>query len=386
MLQAQWTPRANRKCRSAFALAAVTMLMSVAYADEVRPPMIDQSEFESLFESAISDANKRLAYGAVLALDGAAELTATKGPIHRGSKEPVGSDVPWHIGSISKSVTATLLLQLVSEGVLSLDAPLAEYLEQHAGEMHVDWRAQTLRGLLSHTAGLPANVSQTDLGGNWPDDLTLARKQILERYWTEPLGDRPGDFQYSNLGYVLAGFVAEDVTGKGWEQLVMSRIAEPLGLNTLCFGAPVTDGSPWGHSRFLGFLSAADPNGGGTTDNPAWMAPAGGLHMSLDDLVAWGEAHLRACKGQMPHFLAADLCRTMQTPLSDEYGLGWIIQQLPDSGQKIVWHNGSNTMWYAILVIMPDKDAVLAIAHNSGDAKPVDALARAIIERVMNSR
>lgn len=153
-----------------------------------------------------------------------------------------------------------------------------------------------------------------------------------------------------------------------------THIAEPLGLTTLGFGAPKGASDPRGHRRILGFPKTVQPMGSGA-DNPAWMGPAGTIHMSLADLVAWGQAHMQACKGFRPEFLSQESCRLMQTPEHENYGLGWVLSQ-QDAQDPVVWHNGSNTLWYSLLVMIPEQDLVLAASTNVMDAARIDDLAR----------
>jgi len=199
---------------------------------------------------------------------------------------------------------------------------------------------------------------------------------VLSTVWSKELSNAPGTHIYSNLGYVLAGFVAEEVTGKTWETLIRPEIAGPPGLESLGFGAPVEPGAAWGHRNFILFERPISPDSKGA-DNPPWLGPAGTIHLSLADLVRWGQAHLDACKGELPHFLSAASCQDMQSAVVEDYGLGWVVTNAGD-GASQVWHNGSNSMWYAMLMLLPEQDLVLAATTNVLDAKRIDRLVRDI--------
>lgn len=96
--------------------------------------------------------------------------------------------------------------------------------------------------------------------------------------------------------------------------------------------------------------------------------------MSISDLLAYGRAHLWAFRGALPAFLTQESSRRMQTAVGGDYGLGWVRQQ------ATVWHNGSNTMWYALLMIDPLSDMVLAVAQNAMvRTVQIDALAKEIL-------
>ncbi|SMR82196.1 CubicO group peptidase, beta-lactamase class C family [Aliiroseovarius halocynthiae] len=317
----------------------------------------------------------RYALGVAMGVDGQEPETLTFGPQSRKLDAPVAPDAPWHIGSITKTFTATLVLQLVDRGRLSLDTPIGTYLP-HETDMHADWKNLTLRQLLSHTAGLPPNPPDDTFMVRTAKDLHEVRRQILQGLWTAPIPAGQGSFDYSNTGYVLAGYVLETVTGKGWEHLVQQQIAAPLGLTSLGFGAPTAKGSAWGHRRSL-FRHVPVAALGEVSDNPPWVGPAGTIHMNLRDLARWGQAHLSACQGKMPAFLSMESCLVMQTAATDSYGLGWVLTDSPEG--LLVWHNGSNTAWYANLVLRPSDNRVFVAATNRPDGDPIEDLLRALL-------
>lgn len=285
-------------------------------------------------------------------------------------------DARWHIGSITKSFTATLIMKLVERGQLDLDAPIGKYLRRYNKIMHPDWQALTLRALLTHTAGVPANASRRVLLESIFYEPHRGRRTVLSGLWREPLGGKVGEFNYSNIGYVLVGIIAEEVTNKPWEDLIRTEIAEPLGLDSLGFGAPTGPGDPRGHSSVLGWTKPVSGHDD-YADNPAWMGPAGAIHLSVADLAKWGQLHLRACKGELPNFLSAASCRLMQTPNKDDYGFGWVINP-PNEDGKVIWHNGSNTMWYAMLYLNRTDNTVVAAVTNVAAPRRIDRLAEAV--------
>ena len=322
--------------------------------------------------AAIAADRPGFALGVGVATSGSAPQVHAFGPIHIGSGTNVALGSRWHIGSISKSFTATLVMQQVDKGALSLDAPIATYLPEVASNMDPSWQALTLRQLLSHTAGLPANPGITAMRKRGSDDLHSLREEVLAGLWNKPV--TPGNFAYSNIGYVLAGYVLEVVTGQSWEDLIRRDIAIPLGLSSLGFGAPDGPHDPWGHRNWIIMKRPVDPKDKGS-DNPPWLGPAGTLHMSLTDLTQWGQAHLEACRGERPAFLSQASCMEMQAARQDNYGLGWVIA---DGGR--VWHNGSNTLWYAVLSVSHETDQVIAVTTNVLDTKTVDTLVQKLTQ------
>lgn len=365
------------------AVSSRTLVLSVPplFAASSAMAKNPQDVLDRLFHE-LAASQPKYAMAAAMAFGDQAPHVLVSGNQSLDSDIQVGLSQAWHIGSITKSFTATLIMRLSEHGVLDLDAAISGYLEPYTAGMHVDWQSLTLRQLLRHTGGLPANASILSFLHRDVDDATAARIKALQRLWRKPIGSHDGSYEYSNIGYVLAGLVAEQVTGQPWKELIQNEIAGPLNLETLGFGPPTGPDAPWGHGSFLGFPYSIDPKNPGA-DNPDWMGPAGLMHLSMSDLVRWGQAHLRACAGQQPDFLSPESCVAMRTPGEGDYGLGWIVQSLPGADATVVWHNGSNAKWYAILAMVPEHEFAVAIALNRYDAPAVDAFLRDLIKSVV---
>ncbi len=336
--------------------------------------------FRAAFEQV--SASGVVAMAAGFALGDGAPVVTVAGVRFKGSEQPVTADARWHIGSISKSFTATLLARMAERGEVDFDTGLAELLPEYAAELHPDWRSLTLSEILSHSAGLRANFTIRQMISAAGDDLTGERLARLRAHWGRKLPGKRGRFAYSNLGYVLAGFVAETRAGLSWQELTRRDIAAPLGLASLGFGPLRGDADPWGHKRSFFVSRPVDPSRRGA-DNPAWLGPAGTLHMSLADLLRWGQAHIRACRGEMPDFLSAGACQRLHRPVTEGYALGWAVVRFEGINEPVQAHNGSNTMWVAELAYSAEHDMVLALAMNEARLAKAGAsmqvLARALL-------
>lgn len=281
----------------------------------------------------------------------------------------------WHIGSISKSFTSALIARLIDRGQLSLDAKLGDLL---GPERAKKFSRVTLGNVMSHRAGLPANP----IGPAYSSFLLSADPQPAVRAKVvnvalagEPLSEPGTAFLYSNLGYILLGSILEIKAGKAWEEMVREEILTPLKLTTAGFGPPGVAGTvtqPRGHRGAPGApLAPVDPP---LADNPAVFGPAGTMHMSIADLARWGQEHLRGERGGDGVVKAATF-KLLHTPPAGDYALGWVSQMKGD--QRIVWHNGSNTLWYAIVAFNAASDKGVVLVTNGGiGAQPrLDALA-----------
>lgn len=274
----------------------------------------------------------------------------------------------FHVGSIGKSMSATAIAGLVEDGIMGWDDTLGQRLPDVP--MDAGWREVSLHQLLTHTGSIPrAPIAAMMNSVTEPVRLREVRRETAAILLSKPPTTAPGSaFAYSNEGYMLASVMAEEATGAMWEDIIRTRLKAPLGLASLGFGAPKgeTPGSvPWGHRKIGAVKLAMNP--AANADNPAWMAAAGTMHMTLDDLLIYGRAHLDAGRGD-DALLSVATFERLHTPVMNDYAYGWVVQARDfGSGEEpVIWHNGSNTMWYALLVLLPDRDTLIVIATNDG--------------------
>ena len=189
---------------------------------------------------------------------------------------PVGLDVPWNIGSVTKTFVAVVVLQLAQEGRLDLDAGIAAYLPDLADADRI-----TPRQLLQHTSGLGEYNDQTAVRSDgqraWTPAELIAVAEAAGR-----VGEPGGPFHYSNTNYVVLGEIIRQVTGHSWADEVRTRIVEPLGLTGT--GA-MTDERPVGYTLVDGsFVDAT------TSFSPTIGGAAGGMASTGRDLLRFATA------------------------------------------------------------------------------------------------
>lgn len=296
------------------------------------------------------------------------------GTRRKDAAEKVTADDLWHLGSCTKSMTATLVALLVARGDLAWDTPLGEYLPDLVEDGDPELLEVTLVELLSHRAGLPANP-------DWGLLLTLrsSEKSLVEQraeLTKKALEAGPSHpprttFLYSNTGFVIAGHVAERVTGKSWEELMRALLFEPLGMTNAGFGPPGKSGAkdqPRGHTADG---SALEP--GPLADNPAALGPAGTVHASLADWAKYVQLHLRGFRGDVKLgelTLTREAFARLHTPYAapgQGYGFGWVFETRPWAGGDgtALWHNGSNTMWYCVTWLGPGNGFAALVTTNT---------------------
>ncbi len=290
---------------------------------------------------------------------------------------PVSLGAAWHIGSITKTFTAVLAFMLSQDGLIDLDAPVIEYLPANAADMDPSWREITLAQVLSHRAGLRPNPDRTSMGALY--DGALDQYQFLSACWRAPLHQNPGTFLYSNIGYIFAAHVLEAVSGQSWEDLLRDRIIAPLGLTSFGIGPPA---DICGHRSVLGLFKRPVAPDARMADNPALFSPAGRMHLSIPDMMIWGRFLLTAQRGETALLQASSVQRMMDTGDGD-YGAGLMRFQIPGTGHIAWGHDGSNRLWYGLLALVPEKDAVAFVISGEGRVNKVAKLGVALLDSAL---
>ncbi len=274
----------------------------------------------------------------------AAELLAD-GLRAAGQDEAVTTQDKWHIGSITKSFTALLFARAVEAGVIGWDTRLGDRLPA----VPRAWRSVTGIELLSHHAGMPADIPLPELLAlpRIEADARASRARYVELALAmKPVARPRSNYSYSNCGPVVAARMLEVATGFSWEELMQRHVLTPLGLTSAGFGPPMGD-QPRGHDHGQPILQ----------DNPAAMGPAGRLHMNLPDLLSYLAAHR-----DRPALLSRAGWAQLHKPrFRSNHALGWFV-----SPEGNLWHNGSNTAWYAEAAV--ERGSGLVMAHCSNDA------------------
>ncbi|MBA4107813.1 MAG: hypothetical protein C0485_18925 [Pirellula sp.] len=319
---------------------------------------------------------------AMVTVDGNVEAAAAYGERKVGSAASVETSDRWHLGGISKSITATMLARLVEAGKMKWTNTVGEAFPEDS--VHEDWKSVTLQQLLTDTAGAPANFPQEVWRQRPPlgPECTEARREAVLDVLAENPASPPGEeYVYSNVGYTIAAAMAEQATGAHWEELVKQEVFDPLGLAEAGFGPPKSGDEtleqPRGHRVRLGGKAAAED----TEDNTPIIGPAATIHMSLPDLCTYAAEHLRGDLGE-GQLLSAETYQLLHERDFGPYSSGWIRRLEGDEGHRytMYWHNGSNTMWYAFVAFIPEMKMVVAVASNDGDSEQAEAAAWEIVE------
>jgi len=287
-----------------------------------------------------------------------------------GDPTPAELGDQWHLGSDTKAMTATLVGIYVDRGALAFGDTISTLF---VGEtIDPGYSAVTVLELLQHRGGAPQTIPQDIVAqmvsdGSAPGALGNAVRALISR----PPAQAPGTFVYANAGYMIAGAALERVTGRTWEQLLVSDLFLPLDMRSCGFGAPGTAGvvdQPRGHDVPSPGATPVPIEPGPNADNPPALGPAGTVHCSLAD---WGKflaLHLAGARGVATGLVTPATMRTLQTPPpGGDYACGWGVVDRAWAGGTALAHSGSNTLWYVTAWLAPAKDLTFAVVTNRGD-------------------
>ena len=334
------------------------LLLSLVFAATAcaQPSGTVSGEVGAALDAYLTDAGFS---GAVVAgRDGVVVLRKGYGSADRARSTPNTPATAIQIGSVTKPLTATLVLSLQDRGLLDVAAPLSDYLDG----VPADKAAITLHHLLTHTAGLPDAIGS--------DDEAIGREAYVRRAFATPLDRAPGaGYAYSNVGFALLAAVVETVTGQTYDA-ALQDLLRSVGMERTGYRLPASVPVARGYDsdRDLGLPSDRP----WAADGPYWnLRGNGGLLSTADDLLRFHEAL------EAGDLLSDEARRLSVTPHTDEgegsgshYGYGWALFPAPSG--TLVTHNGGDAGSSADVLRFVDDDAVLIVLSNSRAVEAFD--------------
>ena len=292
------------------------------------------------------------------------------------------TDSIFQIGSISKVMTSSLVMQLVDEGKVTLDNPVKHYIRDFAIADHKATESITVRQLLNHTSGMDGDFFPDD---NHQSGNPIAR--FVDRCNLLPLIHPVGKhYSYSNTAFAIAGRLVEIVTGGTWFDAIEERIFQPLGMkHSVC--------RPMDTLRYRAAIGHIPDPDCSSSDSPHYWqqskqlylsmgtAPAGAvITMSAKDLITFARAHMDHGLTQGgERWLSKNAVAQMQQPqvetpslssvITSHVGLNWGLHRLNSSNRLIFGHGGGTYGQMSILRIVPDQDTCIAVLVNCENAE-----------------
>jgi D-alanyl-D-alanine carboxypeptidase len=325
----------------------------------------------------------------------------------QGAPPLVNKTDQFHLGSLTKAMTATLLAVIINEGYYTWNTTLEQALPDLASSMSTDYLNVTLRQLTAQRGGI--------YNGDWNNDISLftalqhgsfsavsGRWELTQRTLSRPPSLPQGQFRYDNMNYIIIGSILDRTPplSSNWEDLIRSRLLGPLGMPNCGFGPnPESNNTsidnPWPHVR--GPDGAPVPVEGvdwAQKDNPPALNPAGRVHCPMAEYNKFLQLHVDGAslnasiaipvnlRRQNFQYLHAPYNRSDDTnpTISPYYSPdGWLAFDLQDrdapSGYRL-WHKGANAMNYAeAMVVIPGSGRrastfmALTNVYDEGDAQ-----------------
>jgi D-alanyl-D-alanine-carboxypeptidase/D-alanyl-D-alanine-endopeptidase len=264
----------------------------------------------------------------------------------------VNKDTLFDLASITKTFTTTILTDMVSQGVVNLDDPIEKYLPPTVKVPAYNGNKITLEDLATHTSGLPLSPPNLHVNITTFPDLypNYTQEQLYQALSNITLTTVPGShFQYSDMGMALLGDILASKAGMPYEQLVIDRILNVLGMNSTRI---TLSDNPTLLSRLaLGHVNGTEvPITSISFENPPPLAPAGSLRSSASDMVKYLSANIGLIKTNLDNIMQDSHRIRLYTNMSvvapyDVYvGLGWF--STTNFGSQIIWHNGGLPLGY----------------------------------------
>lgn len=332
---------------------------------------MDEKELRTLLAQAAAETTAP-GIAASVAKNGVPTAAAT-GLARLRPPQPTTPGTSYGIASITKTLTAIAVMQLVEQGRLSLDDPAEKYLPI---ELRVRGKPVTIEHLLSHTSGIPAPgyaeaqiAAITGSKSSWAPFGTAADVlAFLEKAARDWAVSEPGErYFYLNEGYIALGVVVERVSGQKYEEYIERHIAAPLGMRSTSIGSPrEPSAAPYTYTPGQGFQEAPQP--------PYVWSDGGGYSTALDlqrlTLTLLNRGRLGGEEILQPSSveeMEKPRARLPWQPLGggeDAYGLGLIINNLPGLG-KLIGHSGALPGYSSYMGYSRDQGSTVTLLANT---------------------
>ena len=306
-----------------------------------------------------------------------------------GKQQPVDERTIFAIGSSSKAFTAASLAMLVDEKKLKWDDKVSQYLPAFQLYDPYVTREMTVRDLLTHRIGL-------ERGDQLWYATPYSREEVMRRIrYLPPSSSMRSKFGYQNIMFLAAGEIVPVLTRKSWDDFVEERIFSPLGMNDSGTSIRTLSKSNDVATPHVKIDDNMQPVAWRLIDN---IAPAGSINSNVVDMAQWVRLQLGKGKYGGKQLISEAAIKEMHTPQTImriegpytffypdahflTYGMGWFLSDF--RGKKLVEHGGAIDGMRAIVAMIPEENAGVAILTNANGTLLPQYMAYRIFDALM---
>jgi CubicO group peptidase (beta-lactamase class C family) len=387
--------KTNKRFIAMFSILIIgTLSLFSACSEKKGIPVVQNSkELENLCIEIAEKYNQPAVAAALVQGDDI--IAAVTGRIVYGQAQEVTMNSRFHIGSITKSMTAVLVALLVKQGKLDYDMTLEQALPDMP--MKDAYKKVTIADLLNNKAGIIAYqlIAQEDpviverlmekIPADYPDPTEQRRETTKLALSLEPIAEPGTKVIYSNVGWPIVGYILEKTAGESYETLLQKHIFDPLNMTTARVGGwPASDSEPHqprGH--YPGRDRSTPPVPQALDDEyvlPAWMNPSGGVHCSIRDFAVYVQEHMLGLQGKGKILEQADYkkihsiqaianLKEMYPHMNQDreacFGYGWGIDKQNNGNISIA--AGSGGTFFAQAIVYPAANMAFVGFTNCGN-------------------
>jgi CubicO group peptidase (beta-lactamase class C family) len=280
---------------------------------------------------------------------------------------PPTPQTPFYIGSVTKSITALAVMQLVESGKIELDAPVQRYLPWFR---MADPRASariTVRHLLNQTSGIPSSAGEMALA-DFDYRPGAAERHAHSLAAIEPAHPVGSVWEYSNSNYILLGLILEAASGESWSNYLEEHIFKPLGMSHTYAPHAMQEqrGLAVGHQLWFGIPFRAD-----SLPIPICAFAGGGLISTAEDLSRYMIALLNGGRfGDVQILSSAGIEELQRQAIEHQqmnitfgYAMGWFLSEM--EGMTLIWHSGTVPHYGAYVGLLPEQKKGIVLLFNA---------------------
>ena len=349
----------KQKLLTVFLFLIVISLCTSKVPSQAKTPNL--AELEKTITDELKEKN---AVGAAVAVIKDDKIVFAKGfgTANYETNAPITPETLFQVGSMTKTFTAEMILQLAEEDKVKLESPIGVYAKTLSPKLS----KMTLAQLLSHTSGI---IDE-------PDEFGAADESLMAAYirsWKDNYAlFNAGDiFSYSNSGFALAGFTAQEAVGKSYIEIMNEKVFQPFGMKSSTFRPTVAMTYP------LAVGHTVKPNENPQVVRPlpqdARLYPAGTFYSNLNDLSRFAIAFLNSGKVDGKQLILPSVIEKMSTPharqlsAADDTSYGYGLFMNTDRGVRQIWHDGTMTGYVALMKFIPEQKFALIILGNTNN-------------------